>query len=73
MQKIYKIWKDMKSTFLIKLKIWADIIITCNVVKINMTLLSLKCMDKLVIKLKVIKYNEDIFCYLSFYILNLGF
>ena len=32
-----------------------------------MTLWSLKYMDKLIVKLKAIKYKEDFFCYLSFY------
>ena len=33
-----------------------------------MTLWSLKRMDKLIVRLKAIKYKEDFFCYLSSYL-----
>ena len=32
-----------------------------------MTLWSFKYIDKLIVRLKAIKYQEDFFCYLSFY------
>ena len=34
----------------------------------DMTLWSFKYMDKLIVRLKAIKYKEDFFCYLSFYL-----
>ena len=37
-----------------------------------MTLWSLKCMGRLIVRLKAIKYNKDFFYYLSFYP-DLGF
>ena len=47
--------------------------ITYNIVKIGITLCSLKCMGRLVIKLKAIEYNKDFFCYLSFYTPDFSF
>ena len=39
----------------------------------SITLKSLKCIDRLIVRLKVIKYNEDFFYYLSSYTLDFGF
>ena len=38
-----------------------------------MTLLSFKMYDKIVVRLKIIKYKKDFFCYLFFYPLGLYF
>ena len=39
----------------------------------SMILWNLKCMDRFLIRLKAIEYNEDFFCYLSSYTPDLGF
>ena len=46
--------------------------ITYNMVRKGIILWSLKYMNRLIVKLKAIKYNENSFCYLSSYILDLS-
>ena len=43
-------------------------------IKINRyDFIEFKIYDKIIVKLKTIKYKEDFFCYLFFYLQNLGF